>query len=352
MSAQLQADQFEWKRVGPNLEACSYRSREEWLAIRRTGIGASDAAAALGVSKYKTPYQLWLEKRGEVEDADLSDNLSVQQGIILEAPVAEIYQLRTGRRIERVNRVLRRRDRPYMMATLDRRVIGERRLVEVKTVGLGNGGYVSDEWGEDATDKTPFHVGVQAQDQLAVTGYDVCDVPALLAGYGVRIYTIHRDEELIAMIEQRLEQFWNCVLTGEPPPVTTPDDALARWPLSQQAEAVATPDVITLVNRYRELDSQKDALDDELSRVKADICAFMADADTLVDGRGRKLLTWKTSRSFSDARAQEFYPEAYAAACAPAVDTDALKAAIGPKAYDALLVPSATRRFVLGKEQR
>jgi predicted phage-related endonuclease len=54
--------------------------RDEWLCYRTQSIGASDAAAALGLSRCKTPYDLYLEKTGEAEPDDLDGNEAVEIG--------------------------------------------------------------------------------------------------------------------------------------------------------------------------------------------------------------------------------------------------------------------------------
>lgn len=55
------------------LTAKQAEDRSKWLEFRKEGIGGSDAAAIVGLSKWKSPYQLWLEKTGQVEAEDISD---------------------------------------------------------------------------------------------------------------------------------------------------------------------------------------------------------------------------------------------------------------------------------------
>ncbi len=96
--------------------------REQWLAVRRGGIGSSDAAAAVGLSPYKSPLELWLEKTGRKEGPDLSGSEAVFWGTTLEAIVANVYANRTGNKVRRVNAVLQHPDHPFMLANLDRAV--------------------------------------------------------------------------------------------------------------------------------------------------------------------------------------------------------------------------------------
>ncbi|QEL56494.1 YqaJ viral recombinase family nuclease [Chromobacterium paludis] len=99
-------------------------SREAWLAIRRQGIGSSGAAAAIGLSPYKCALSLWLEKTGRKAPEDLAQKEPMLWGTILEPVLAGVYAQRTGRRVRRVNAVLQHAEHPFMLANLDREVVG------------------------------------------------------------------------------------------------------------------------------------------------------------------------------------------------------------------------------------
>ena len=85
--------------------------REAWLKIRAQGIGSSDAAVAVGLSPYKSPLSLWLEKTNRKPAVDLSEKEAVIWGTVLEPVLAKVYAARTGRRVRRVNAVLQHPDR-------------------------------------------------------------------------------------------------------------------------------------------------------------------------------------------------------------------------------------------------
>ena len=67
--------------------------RDIWMKLRNSGIGGSDAGVIAGLNRWKSPYQLWLEKTGQVEPEDLSDNEYVYWGTVLEQVVADSYYL-------------------------------------------------------------------------------------------------------------------------------------------------------------------------------------------------------------------------------------------------------------------
>src|SRR5690606_16478471 len=104
--------------------------RDDWLAVRKRGIGASDAAAAVGLSPYQSPLELWLIKTGRDAqlpklDAD-NDNSPLYWGNVLEPIVAKHYSKRTGNSVRRVNAVLQHSDpdKTWMLANLDYAVVG------------------------------------------------------------------------------------------------------------------------------------------------------------------------------------------------------------------------------------
>ncbi|MDV7212872.1 YqaJ viral recombinase family nuclease [Azotobacter beijerinckii] len=192
--------------------------REDWLAVRKRGIGSSDAAAAVGLNPYKSPLELWMEKTGRdgaQPKADPHDEESpLYWGTILEPIVAAHYSRRSGNRVRRVNAVLQHPDPQlsWMLANLDREVLGagEVQILECKTAGL-NGARL---WKEGV----PEYVQLQVMHQLAVTGKQAADVAVLLGGQQLEIHRIERDERLIARLIRLEQQFWQYVVTDTPPP--------------------------------------------------------------------------------------------------------------------------------------
>lgn len=198
-------------------------SRDEWLEVRKHGIGSSDAAAAVGLNPYKSQLQLWMEKTGR--DADLpqpdpDDTTSpVYWGTLLEPIVAASYTKQTGRRVRKVNAVLQHPERPWMLANIDREVIGagDVQILECKTAG---------EFGARLwKDGVPEYVQLQVQHQLAVTGKQAADVAVLICGQQLQVHRIQRDDDLIAKLMMLQERFWHYVTSDTPPPVDGSDSA-------------------------------------------------------------------------------------------------------------------------------
>ena len=192
--------------------------REDWLAVRKQGIGSSDAAAAVGLNPYKSQLELWLEKTGRDSSLPKLDHNDEESpaywGNILEPIVATHYTKRSGHRVRRINAVLQHPDPklPWMLANIDREVIGadDVQILECKTAGI-NGARL---WKEGV----PEYVQLQVMHQLAVTGKQAADVAVLLGGQNLEIHRIERDESMIARLIDLERLFWDYVVGDTPPP--------------------------------------------------------------------------------------------------------------------------------------
>jgi putative phage-type endonuclease len=252
---------------------------------RRGYLGGSDAAVIAGLSRFKTPFQLYQEKRGEKEQDDLSDNERVYWGNALEAVVAEEYAKRSGRKVRRVNGLILHKDRPYLGAHIDRLVLDSRRILECKTTD----GSRAKDW----DDGVPAYYLPQVQHYLGVMGREVCDVAVLMGGNRFEIFPVERDEEFISALFALESQFWNGVLQGLPPAPQTSEEASQRFSKFTPGTIFASPDQVSVVDELRKTKAEikaLEALEDELSlKVKT----FFGDAgDTLLDG-DKVVATWK-----------------------------------------------------------
>jgi putative phage-type endonuclease len=201
--------------------------REDWLAVRKGGIGSSDAGAAVGLNPYKSQLELWLEKTGRdtaLPKLDPHDEESpAYWGNVLEPVVAWHYSKRTKNKVRRINAVLQHPDPDlaWMLANIDREVIGadDVQILECKTAGI-NGARL---WKEGV----PEYVQLQVMHQLAVTGKQAADVAVLLGGQHLEIHRIERDEQVIARLIELERKFWEYVVTDTPPPADGTDSAEA-----------------------------------------------------------------------------------------------------------------------------
>lgn len=188
--------------------------RQQWLSVRQGGIGSSDAAAAVGLCPYKSQLELWMEKTGRTPAEDAPPGMDDPRywGTLLEPYVAVAYSQQTGRKVRKVNAVLQHPTFPYMLANIDREVVGspDVQILECKTAG---------EWGSKRwQDGVPEYIQLQVQHQLAVTNQQAADVAVLLCGQRLEIHRIERDEEVIARLMVLEARFWQYVTTDTEPP--------------------------------------------------------------------------------------------------------------------------------------
>lgn len=285
-------------------------AREAFLAERLTGIGGSDAAAIVGLNPWQSSYNLFLQKTGKIAPDDLSANAAVTWGTKLEDVVADHYAEVTGATVHRVNRTLRHPHYPYMMAHLDRRIVGDKKGLEVKTAGAFAAS--SEEWGASGTDEIPAHYLCQVQHYMAVTGYVEFDLAALIGGRDFRIYTIPRHEQMIAGLIAAEADFWRRVCENDPPSPRTADEARDRWPQAKELQVQASPEIERAVSDLRALKGDLKALEERREALSAQIMVAMRDGDTLMAG-ARKLATWKsqTSRRFNAAAFEATHADLY-----------------------------------------
>lgn len=274
-------------------------------------IGGSDAPVILGLNKWKSRTQLYLEKRGEVKPDDLSDNQAVQWGHILEPVIANEYAKRTGNIINYPWRFIIHHDHSFIGAHVDRFVINDdetiSHILECKSTQHVDG------WGESWTDQVPDMHYAQVQHYMGVTGEFACDIAVLIRGSDFRIYHVTRNENFIEALFAHEIAFWECVQNGTPPEPTLNDEAALTYP-SGKDRSIETDieglqlyeDLCEIREAEKDLKEQKDKIELELKKLIGD------DADTLTYA-GEKLVSWKsqTSMRFDSKAFQKEHPDLY-----------------------------------------
>ena len=270
-------------------------SREEWLSVRGQGIGSSDAAVALGISPYKSPLELWLEKTERQAAPDISANDAVFWGTTLEHIIANVYAQRTGAKVRRLNSVLQHPVHPFMLANLDRVVqhpTDGNGILEVKTAGVNSAKF----WEEGVPDSYQC----QVLHQLAVTGKPWCDVAVLIGGQDFRVYRILPDQDKMADLIKRETQFWQCVVEDVPPAVDGSESsgrALASLFPSDRGETLDCrddTDMNRLFSDYWEHRQQRESAEEqeELHKQRLQERLGFASGAVLSDGK----ISWRKSK--------------------------------------------------------
>lgn len=180
------------------------------LQRRQQGIGGSDVAATLGLSPWKSPRELYEEKRGGVEIVEPSEPM--RWGTLLEPVIRQEYAERTGRTVRVPTEALVHPTHAFMCANPDG-LTDDGRVLEVKCARNAYG------WGEPGSDAIPQHYLLQVQHYLIVSALPVADVAVLIGGCEYRQYEIPADPELQEMLIEGERAFWEAVESGSPPDV-------------------------------------------------------------------------------------------------------------------------------------
>lgn len=273
------------------------------LIKRRDGIGGSEAAAALGLSRYKSPFQLYLEKTGEIDDQ--IDLPVLRRGTRFEPILREMYTERTGRKVNQFFESVQSIDVPFMFVTPDG-LADENRYLEIKTARNRH------EWGEPGTDEIPQEYLIQVQHGLFVTRLQVADVFVAFSLDNIELYEVQADKELQDLIIEGEREFWNHVETRNPPEISNYDDVVARYRRSSGKAITATSDIEETVYYLRKIKSDVSA-DEKIEKdIKAALMKFMGEHDTLLDHEGKPLITWKQTKErqeFDEAKFKAAHPE-------------------------------------------
>jgi len=243
-------------------------SRMEWLEARRKvrGLGGSDMSVVLGLNKWKTPFQLWLEKTGQVESDELyivdedgafvSGNEAAYWGHVDEDIVAKEFALRHKKKVRRRNAILQHDEYDFLFANIDREIVGEDAGLECKITSA----YNAKEW---TGDEIPEAYIVQCQHYMAVTGKKEWYIACKIGGNKFVSKLISRDDELIAIIIERAKHFWQHHVLGNVPPAIDGSSAAEKF-LNERYKKAEHGKVVELGSQYKEKV-------DELLQLKATI---------------------------------------------------------------------------------
>ncbi|MDY7906775.1 YqaJ viral recombinase family protein [Bacillus sp. AG1] len=221
-------------------------SRDEWLLERRKGIGGSDASVVLGLNKWRTAFELWLDKTGQVPVSD-SASEAAYFGSILEDIVAKEFEVRSGKKVRRKKSMLKHPEYDFILANVDRMIVGEKAILECKTTSE----YNLKEW---ENDEIPADYIVQVQHYLGVLGpeYKKAYFAVLIGGNKFVWKEIERDDELIEMIFTAEVEFWNTAVLGGVAPALDGSSAAEEYLKKRYAETESNKVIdLTSVNRER-----------------------------------------------------------------------------------------------------
>lgn len=272
---------------------------EDWYRCRRTGIGGSDVSAVLGLSAYRSRFDVWVEKTEtappEIED---DDNTAPYWGKRLEPLLREEFAARAGVTVT-LPGTLRSVRWPWMTTNLDG-LCSDGAIYEGKTASS----YARSDW-EDG--QVADHAELQAQHNMAVTGAHGCWVSCLLGGQKLEIRFVERNESIIASLVAVERAFWHdYVLTNQMPPADATaafGEALSRrFPVADEdAVAIDAAERNRLAALLAQAEAAKSYLvaEDEAKNVTKQMLGSRTHLEFYdAQGRRQEVATWKQTGNF------------------------------------------------------
>lgn len=287
---------------------------DEWLTLRRTGIGGSDIAALTGLSRYTSPYELYLDKRGELPEFPRSEFLerSVKWGHLHEPLIAEEFARQHDVTVRRVG-LIRHETDSWRLANLDRQVLGcpdGPCALEIKN----RSAWKADEWGETGDPEgVPDTEALQTHWYMSVTGYRHMHVAVLINGNDDRYYRVGHDQDIENDVLAMAYGFWQRILDGNPPPVDGSEAVTGLlsqlWTGREDTEKVIdAAEVEPLKAELARLQDQEKAVKTGIADVKNRLAVMLGDAETAV-WDGQPLFTRKQNGTFSAKKFTAAEPE-------------------------------------------
>ena len=285
----------------------SKMSHEEWLALRKTGLGGSDAGAVCGLNPYSSPMKVFRDKT--TEETEEPDSEAVRIGHDLEQYVAERFMEATGLKVRKSNFMYRSREHPFMIADVDRLVVGEDAGLECKTASA----YNADKWKDG---NIPLHYMMQCYHYMAVTGKRAWYIAAVILGQGFVWHKLTWADRLIQRLVEAEGNFWNGYVAAGIMP--GPDGSKAcdlvleqYFHTARKASAIELIGFDEKLRRREEILGFISELQEEQKQIEQEVKLFMQDNELASSESFR--VSWKNidSKKLDTKRIREERPELY-----------------------------------------
>ena len=280
--------------------------KEAWLKYRKRGIGGSDAGAVCGLNPYRTAIQVYYDKTtDEVEEID---NEAMRQGREFEDYVARRFTEATGKKVRRANAMFYDERNPFMLADVDRMVVGENAGLECKTASP----YMEDKWRDG---KIPMSYQIQCHHYMSVCNADAWYIAVLIYGREFKYYRIERDEEMIADLIHIEQDFWeNCVLKGqipEPDGSKIADTVIAEYFKQSRQEVIPLTGFDDKLQRRQELVTVIDKMEREKKQIEQELKLYLGESEQAENEHF--FVSWKAvnSNRLDEKRLKEEQPQVY-----------------------------------------
>lgn len=261
---------------------------------REKYIGGSDVGTILGVNQFKSPYELYLEKTGQIEKENLDDKLQIKLGHKMEQVVAELYEEETGKKTQMANKSFTCKEYPFLRGHIDRKILKEKRGLEIKTTSSYNKTNYKD--GEIP----PTHY-YQCMFYMMITGMHKWDICTLRDNRQLYITTVEWDSDIAEDMLDKLIEFWNCVETKTwdkeidgSEHTTQAINNLYPVSLENSVVALSSDDTITSISDYYAAKENIKALETIVNSFENQVKGLMKDNEVALINNEYKV-TWKSS---------------------------------------------------------
>lgn len=280
--------------------------KEEWLKYRKQGIGGSDAGAICGLNPYCSALQVYYDKT--TEDIEDIDNEAMRQGREMEDYVAKRFTEETGKKVRRANAMFYNEENKFMLADVERMVVGENAGLECKTASP----FMAEYW---SGDKIPLSYQMQCYHYMSVCNADAWYVAVLIYGKEFKVYKLERDEEIIANMIKLEKNFWeNNVLKRilpEPDGSKLADSVIAEYYKESTGAVIPLQGFDDKLKRREELVELINKIETEKRLIEQELKMYLGDAEKAENQLFR--VSWKevVSSRFDTKALQEQEPDVY-----------------------------------------
>ena len=280
--------------------------KESWLKYRKQGIGGSDAGAVCGLNPYRTAIQVYYDKTSDsIEDVD---NEAMRQGRELEEYVAKRFCEASGKKVRRANAMFYDEKNLFMLADVDRMIVGENAGLECKTASP----YSEEKWRDD---KIPLSYQLQCYHYMSVCNADSWYIAVLIYGRDFKYYRIERDDEVIENLIRIEKEFWNEYVLKQvipdPDGSKTADVAIAERFKESKSITIPLTGFDERLERRQELLSLLEKIETEKRQIDQELKLYLGDAEIAENEHYR--ISWKnfSRSSIDEKRLKAEQPEIY-----------------------------------------
>ena len=286
----------------------SRNDQEEWLRIRKSYLTGTDAGAVCGMNPYKSAMQVYLDKTGP--EIEMTDNEAMRLGRDLEDYVAGRFAEATGKKVRKSNAMYVSDEHPFMMANVDRLVVGERAGLECKTASP----YTADRWKDG---NVPEWYYLQCQHYMKVLEMDRWYLAVLIFGKGFQYTWLERDETMLNDLVSIEKDFWEnhvqAKVLPSPDGSKNADELIRKYFHRKEGTVTRMTGMDEQISRRNELAGLIKKMQAEQKIIDQELKIYLGNAEAQTGISDRYRVTWTEyeTRRIDTERLKKEQPEIY-----------------------------------------